>query len=88
MDNDKSQLNSINKNDLLEMRNKYKLNDSSNYDWYKNAGLIYDVLNKKYHISEEVLLKIFVHHYLDTLQAVSFYFYNSMQQELEALQLL
>ena len=67
MDNDKSQLNSINKNDLLEMRNKYKLNDSSNYDWYKNAGLIYDVLNKKYHISEEVLLKIFVHHYLDTL---------------------
>ena len=41
--------------------------DETESDWYKNAGLIYDLLNKKYYIKEELLEKYFVYHYLDCL---------------------
>ena len=37
-------------------------------DWYKNAGLIYDLMKEKYFISEELLEKFCVYHFLDCLE--------------------
>ena len=57
-------LDSINKRSLSQLREQYNLEDSGS-NWYKNAGKIYDILINNYKISEKLLEKFFVHHYLD-----------------------
>ncbi len=66
MEEEFENINKINKRKLAIIRKKYKT-DETESDWYKNAGLIYDLLNKKYYIKEELLEKYFVYHYLDCL---------------------
>ena len=63
-------LDKINKRKLAIIRKKHNI-DTSDLDaisiWYKNAGLIYETLNNKYFISEKLLEKYFVYHFLDCL---------------------
>ena len=67
----------INKRSLSQLREniredtKTENNIIKPLDWYKNAGIVYDVLKQKYSIPENTLYKIFVHHYLDTIDAAS-----------------
>jgi hypothetical protein len=68
MEDEIGELDKINKRKLAIIRKKYQTDISnSESDWYKNAGLIYNILNQKYQISEELLEKYFVYHYLDCL---------------------
>lgn len=63
-------LGKINKRSLSQLREQYR-DDTIPVDWYKNAGIIYDILTEKYFLPKDVLNKIFVHHYLDTLDLPS-----------------
>mgnify|MGYP001385051902 CR=1 FL=1 len=49
------------------IRKKYKT-DVSDSNWYKNAGIIYDLMVNKYFIPKELLEKYFVYHFIDCLE--------------------
>jgi flagellar motor protein MotB len=61
-----SNLESMNKRVLSHMREQYGIKIEM-MDWYKNAGIIYDLLTNTLQINESTLKKLFIHHYLDTL---------------------
>ena len=69
MEQEIGEISKINKRKLSIIRKKYKTNSSgTDSDWYKNAGLIYDLMKEKYFISEELLDKFCVYHFLDCLE--------------------
>jgi hypothetical protein len=81
-----SNLESMNKRVLSHMREQYSIK-VENMDWYKNAGIIYDLLTTNLQISEAVLNKIFIHHYLDMLNlnghlTISTYLYSENISEI------
>ena len=70
MEEEMGSLDKINKRKLAIVRKKHNSSTSeldSTSAWYKNAGLIYEILNKKYFISEKQLEKYFVYHFLECL---------------------
>ena len=67
MESEIGETNKINKRKLSIIRKKYKT-DVSDSNWYKNAGIIYDLMVEKYSISEDLLEKYFVYHFLDCLE--------------------
>ena len=81
-----SNLESMNKRVLSHMREQYAIK-VDNMDWYKNAGIIYDLLTTNLQISEKTLNKLFVHHYLDMLNVnghltISAYLYSENINEI------
>ena len=67
MESEIGEINKINKRKLAIIRKKYKT-DVSDSNWYKNAGIIYDLMKDNYFISEELLEKYFIYHFIDCLE--------------------